>query len=337
MNSVFSQSVFRNLFDMMKVSQETRSRRETTGWSPPAVSDGKKKTLMRKHLLILLLMFIPVAAAAHDFWIEPSTFRPVVGDTVSASLRVGQNFMGDPIVRSPLLLESFVVRDAAGERPLEGDEYIDPAGSFKVTNPGLILIGYRSKPSAISLPAPRYEEYLRLEGLDDIVALRAARGETAKPGHERFFRFSKSLLCAGSCTKGVRAGHTFGFPFEVVPEANPYTLAGDTFSFRLLHESKPRGGSLVVAIHRDDPSLRMSVRSDSNGRVTFRLPKRGVWLIESVHLVPAPPGTNAEWDSLWASLTFEWSGGKAVDQSGNAAASRPEAAAAKAAPSVSSQ
>jgi hypothetical protein len=61
---------------------------------------------------------------------------------------------------------------------------------------------------------------------------------------------------------------------------------------------------LVTAMHQENPALRRDARTDRNGRVTFDLP-RGVWLIKSVQMVPAPAGTNVDWESLWASLTFE--------------------------------
>jgi len=35
------------------------------------------------------------------------------------------------------------------------------------------------------------------------------------------------------------------------------------------------------------------------------LDRPGLWLIKAVHMVPAPEGSGAEWESLWASLTFE--------------------------------
>src|SRR2546430_14913591 len=61
-------------------------------------------------------------AMAHDFWIEPSTFKPAVGETFMASLRVGQDFLGDPVPRSSQQIERFVVRDAGGEHPVTGFE-----------------------------------------------------------------------------------------------------------------------------------------------------------------------------------------------------------------------
>ena len=39
--------------------------------------------------------------------------------------------------------------------------------------------------------------------------------------------------------------------------------------------------------------------------MTLALPKAGVWLVKSVQMVAAPTGVNADWESLWASLTFE--------------------------------
>jgi hypothetical protein len=30
-----------------------------------------------------------------------------------------------------------------------------------------------------------------------------------------------------------------------------------------------------------------------------------VWLVKAVHMVPAPAGSGADWESIWASLTFK--------------------------------
>jgi len=30
-----------------------------------------------------------------------------------------------------------------------------------------------------------------------------------------------------------------------------------------------------------------------------------VWLLSAVHMIDAPPGSGARWESLWSSLTFE--------------------------------
>ncbi|MFN2634102.1 MAG: DUF4198 domain-containing protein, partial [Thermoanaerobaculia bacterium] len=81
--------------------------------------------------------------------------------------------------------------------------------------------------------------------------------------------------------------------------------AGSPMKFRLLYEDKPLAGALVKAICRDDPDKTVTARSGKNGGVSIRLPRRGVWLVEAVHMVAAPKGVDADWESIWTSVTFE--------------------------------
>ncbi|HEY8130943.1 MAG TPA: DUF4198 domain-containing protein [Thermoanaerobaculia bacterium] len=249
-------------------------------------------------------LFAASTALAHDFWIEPSTFRPAIGRNITASLRVGQDFLGDAIPRSAQLMEAFVVRDSAGERTIDGFENQDPAGILRIDQPGLAIIGYRSKPYPLELAANKFEEFLRTEGLERISELRARRGESQKPDRERFVRYAKAIVVAGSTPAGpLKFNKPLHYRYELIPETNP--MAPSPLRIRVLFEGKPLAGALVTAIHRDDPAARLSARSDASGRVTLPLPKNGVWLVKSVQMIPAPAGSNANWESLWASLTFE--------------------------------
>src|SRR6266851_4379151 len=104
--------------------------------------------------VFLLLAMLPAAPAfAHDFWIEPSTFRPVPGQLFTASLLVGQDFAGDPVPRSMQLMDSFTVRETGGEKPIVGMENRDPAGYLRLEKSGIATIGYRSKPYPLELAA----------------------------------------------------------------------------------------------------------------------------------------------------------------------------------------
>src|SRR5262249_11871728 len=97
-----------------------------------------------------------------------------------------------------------------------------------------------------------------------------------------------------------------GFTLELVAERNPYTLRpGEELPIRLTYQNRPLAGALVVAMNRLNPGEKLSARSDSEGRVRFRLRSSGMWMIKSVHMIPAQANTNAEWNSFWASLTFE--------------------------------
>jgi uncharacterized GH25 family protein len=259
----------------------------------------------RRGLLVVALVSSHASLVAHDMWIDPTTFSPESGEIVGVRLRVGQDFLGDPLPRDPALINQFVFEDAAGRKPLVGRDGADPAGFLRVATPGLLVIGYRSNPSAVELTPEKFNQYLKEEGLDAVAALRARHNETRAKAREIFSRCAKSLVWSGLAKDG-QGDRPLGFPLELVAERNPYAIpAGEDFPVRLIYENRPLAGALVVALNRLHPSDKLSARTDNEGRARFRLRPGGMWLVKAVHMVPAPAGTNAEWASYWASLTFE--------------------------------
>jgi uncharacterized GH25 family protein len=259
----------------------------------------------RLGLLVVALVSSHASLVAHDMWIDPTTFSPESGEIVGVRLRVGQDLLGDPLPRDPALINQFVFEDAAGRKPLVGRDGADPAGFLRVATPGLLVIGYRSNPSAVELTPEKFNQYLKEEGLDAVAELRARHNETPAKVREIFSRCAKSLVWSGSAKDG-QGDRPLGFSLELVAERNPYVIrAGEDFPVRLMYENRPLAGALVVALNRLHPSDKLSARTDNEGRARFRLRPGGMWLVKAVHMVPAPTGINAEWASYWASLTFE--------------------------------
>ncbi len=251
---------------------------------------------------ILLLASVPLAA--HDMWIEPTSFAPAAGQIVGLKLRVGQDLLGDPIPRDPALINQFIVDDGAARKPVVGRDGLDPAGYVRVAADGLSIVGYQSNPSAVELAPEKFNSYLKEEGLESVAAARAKRNETMAPARELFARCAKSLIQSGPA--GDQGDRALGFTLELVAERNPYALrSGEDLPVRLTYEKRPLAGALVVAINRLNPADKLALRSDADGRVRFQLKKGGVWLIKAVHMVPAPAGSRADWASYWASLTFQ--------------------------------
>lgn len=251
--------------------------------------------------LIALAVSLPLAA--HDMWIEPSTYSPQPGEIVGLRLLVGQDLLGDPLPRSSALINQFVVVDGAGRKPVVGREGGNPAGFMRVEAPGMRVVGYRSNPSSVEQTSEKFDQYLKEEGLDAAIALRARR-KAAGPVHESFSRCAKSLVLTGppDPAQGDRA---LGFTLELVAERNPYLVAaGDELPVRLMHDNRPLAGALVVAMNKQNPAAKQSARTGADGRARFKLRSGGMWMIKSVHIVPPPAGSGAEWQSYWASLTF---------------------------------
>lgn len=255
--------------------------------------------------LATCLVLTGATVLAHDLWIEPSAFLADAGKLIGVKLRVGVDLLGDPVPRDPKLIDRFIVADRTGIKPIIGRDGEDPAGLLRVTGPGLMVLGYASTPSQIVLPAQKFNEYLSEEGLEAIASLRAKRNETNAEAREAFSRCAKSLISSGP-VNAADADRTLGFTLELVAERNPYGLKpGGSLPVRLLYKDKPLAGALVVAVNRRNPTAKVSARSGKDGRVTLQLAEPGMWLIKAVHMIAAPPGAPSQWDSFWASLTFE--------------------------------
>jgi uncharacterized GH25 family protein len=262
--------------------------------------------MKRIMLVTFMLTLVGASLSAHDVWIEPTTFTPGLGEIVGVRLRVGQDFLGDPMPRDTALVDQFVVEDAGGRKPVIGRHGADPAGLLRVATPGVLVVGYRSHQSTVDQTADKFNQYLKEEGLEAIAALRARRGQTG-PVREGYSRCAKSLLVSGAAT-GDAGDRPLGCRVELVAERNPSAMAaGGELPVRVTYDNRPLAGVLVVAINRQHPFEKLSARSDRNGRVQFRLPRDGAWLIKAVHMVEPPAGAGVDWVSYWASLTFELS------------------------------
>ena len=258
----------------------------------------------RAALTLLSAALCATCLSAHEFWIEPSTFAPTPGKVIGIRARVGNGVLGDPVPRDPALLQELVVDAGSGPTPVVGRDGADPAGLLRIAANGLHVVGYLGKPTPVELPSAKFNEYLKEEGLETILAERTRLKTADKSARELFTRCAKTLVLAGPARRGQR-DRQLGFPLELISGTNPYLLTpGNEFTFALLYRGRPLGGALVTAIRRQD-GQRLSVRSDAAGRARFVLPAGGGWLVKSVHMDAAPANTDADWVSYWASLTFE--------------------------------
>lgn len=268
------------------------------------MNSGKQKNQAVVRLALALALLGAAGASAHDLWIEPSAFQPAPGTRLAVRLFIGQLFRGDVYPRDPRYLVRFAMIGAGGESPIPGIPDTDPAGFLVIGQPGLYQLVYASRPAAVELDAPKFEAYLAEEGLEPISAWRAKHGQSAARAKEIYSRCAKSLIAVGG---DAGSGHerVLGLTLELIPEKNPYTLAaGQELPVRLLYQGKPLAGAKVAAVPKDQPARQVSARTDAQGRVRLPLAGAGVWLVKAVHMIAAPPGAGADWESFWASLTF---------------------------------
>jgi len=260
----------------------------------------------RSFVVSLAVLWLTTAALAHVFWVQPMRYGVAVGDIVKVQLHVGDTFPGDIVPRDDEKIEKFVVEGPSGEKPAMGRDADSIAAVFRPTQPGTYLIAYRSKPSPVTLEADKFEAYLRDKGLEKIIELRANAGQSSLPGREVFSRSAKAAIRVGDQRSDEVATKDLGFRVEIVPKSNPASLKpGDALALSVMSEGKPLAGALVQARNVEHPGARLVDRADNKGQLSFTLAHAGVWVIDTVDMFAAPKDSGADWESVWASLSFE--------------------------------
>lgn len=270
--------------------------------------------------LLALSVFGSFAAQAHEFWLMPQSFNVSANQPIQLELRVGAGWPGESLGRNPAYIERFGWLDAKGERRIGGQPGGNPAGVVMSKASGAAWAVFRSKRSALTLEAEKFESYLREEGLENIIEARRLSGASQAPGREMYSRCAKSLLQVGNYSKilaktpaktsAALLKRNTGLTLELIPQTDPLQLrGGGAFTVQLLYLNQPLRGALVKALPQTAvdgvSAAQITGRTDDQGRVTLPLSHGGVWLLNAVHMVAAAPQLNADWESVWSSLTFE--------------------------------
>jgi hypothetical protein len=274
--------------------------------------------MKRMTLSMLALLSTCSTAAAHEFWIEPASFHAPAGSVLRLGLWLGERFAGAPVLRDETMIEKFLVIGPDGEGPVVGRSG-SPIHFLRTKSPGVHAIGFQSRPAYVELTPEKFEKYLKDEGLADVIDRRRERGEQNRSGREAFRRCAKSLVLSvadGKATAGESTTTGFdrrlGMPLEIVALDNPRTIEpGGELSALVEWRGQPLAGAQIVAVHKSDPSRLLKANTDSQGRVRFRLDKPGAWLLTTIHMERARSDPRADWESYWASLTFELPGANA--------------------------
>jgi uncharacterized GH25 family protein len=260
---------------------------------------------------IQLALAAPVANA-HDFWLQPRDFRIDAGVTTPFTLQVGH---GPFRQRSPIpmrRIERLDVVSADGSRDIRsrlrlGGEQDD--GDVAFGKDGTYVLVVQTDDQAQShLPAIRFNDYVRAEGLTPALVLRERTQRTDTEGAENYRRVAKAIVQVGarSADDDAHVTKAIGLPLEIVPEKNPYALPhGGSLPVRVVYERRPLAGALVklTDLGRDAEPFETRV-TDAEGRVEFTLPDAGTWLVNVIWTKPKPPGGDTDFETVFSSLSF---------------------------------
>ncbi len=262
-----------------------------------------------RQCLPLLLTILASSAGAHDFYILTDSFSVAPGSHIAVAFHNGDSF---PVSESsPVLarLKDAELRSQSGSVVVHGIRVDGKRAIGTVDAPGRggnLILAAHTAPNFISLDPAKFLDYLKEEGLVDVIKWRSQHGEEKKPSRERYSKFAKALLVSGAPDDFYK--QPLGFPIEIVPEANPYTLhVGSRLPVRVLFRGKPAAGLQLEAAWAGGGKSKTTVigRTDSEGRVDVPLAAPGKWRLHSLLMERCTEPAVADWESFWASLTFE--------------------------------
>lgn len=260
----------------------------------------------------IIFMTVAAPATAHDFWIQTSRFNVATGAPVPLDFLVGhgkaRERWNNP-GRILMMSDHFNARGTDLRANLQRGGPNDLTARF--TTPGLHVVAMQSNHAFSELPAVRFNDYLKEEGLARISATRLRDRTTGKAGRERYSRRAKALIQVGRATPANQAQVTrpIGLTLEIVPERNPYFLdRSRVLPLHVLYNGKrlPNATVKLFNLSADDRPLAVAV-TDSSGRVGFRVPPTGDWLVNVVWGEPVKGDPKADFATVFSSLTFGYS------------------------------
>lgn len=270
------------------------------------------RTAVTRALGVGAAMLVVMAAAlgAHDLFLKLGTYF-VPSDTTARITVLNGTFAASEAPVAPERLRDLSLVGPEGRTALQPAAW-RPAGdstflTLRTGAPGTYLVGASLHPSEIDLGADEFNAYLEHDGIPDVLEARRRNGELDRPARERYQKHVKAVFQVGG-RRTDAFGTVLGYPAELVPLDNPYTLGpGDTLRVRCLVDGRTVAHQLVVdGGERPDgaPRAERRSRSDEAGVVQVALDAPGKWYVKFVHMVRSEM-TGLDYESQWATLTFE--------------------------------
>jgi hypothetical protein len=265
---------------------------------------------MRKVWFVVFAALSGPSAWAHDFWLQPQGFwLPGPGEAL-LSVQVGHGAARETWAVGPQRIVTYrSIGPGGAALDRRGELRAGPAPQvLRFSTPGTHVVTLQTTHAESNLPAVRFNDFLREEGLTPALRHRERTRTTGRPGREIYSRRVKTLVQVGR--PGAEAqGHVtrpLGLTLEIVPERNPYTLAaGEALPIRVLYKGRPVSGALVklTNLQADDKPAATAL-TDRAGGARFTFPLSGDWLLNVVWTEPLTDNPKADFDTTFSSLAF---------------------------------
>ncbi len=264
---------------------------------------------VRPWLFAAVALLATSALLAHDLFLKLDTYFLEPNTTVRISVLNGTFAKSAAAVNPNRLADISLVSPAGRARLLPSAWSTDSTRSWlsiQTGAPGTYVVGASVRPNRIELTGAQFNDYLKEDGILDVLEARTRKGDLEKPARERYSKHVKAVFQVGDARSGT-FNTVLGYPAEIVPLENPYALSrGGELGVTCLVDGKPAANQ-VVLWGGDGPSGQIpqrSARTGPDGTVRVKLDAAGRWYVKFVHMVPLTE-PDFDYESKWATLTLE--------------------------------
>lgn len=258
-------------------------------------------------LFVALSGVMAGAGQAHDSWLEPKAFQTPAGVPVPVTFFVGHHGeqRSAKLMPRPAWLLSMLDYGPRGATDLLTVKEFRQQSALRYTVPGTHVIALATGDFSHAMNAAEFPAYMEEEGLASAQAAWKRAPVRSGKVREKYRRYAKALVQVGATPTPGAATRRLGQELEIVPAANPLMLrAGDPLRATIWFAGRPLRGALVTLGSLDRPKDPLvPVRSDAAGKVTFRMPASGRWMLNVVWSVPSRR-TVTDFETRFSSLTF---------------------------------
>lgn len=276
--------------------------------------------MRRKIVLTAGLMLLVVGTlSAHDMFLKLSTYFLAPNSEATVALINGTFDQSENVITRDRMLDVSIVNGEGAVQHPDTSQWRDDGKQalldFTTGGAGTYLVGVSTAPRMIELSAKDFNDYLRHDGVMDVLAAREEEGTLDQPARERYSKHVKALVQVGDMRSDTYS-HRLGYPIEIVPQQNPYALGtGDALEVLVLRAGEPVADQIVYAsyeghhAHGADGEHHEAVQTRTDGAGLARIPldHGGRWYVRLIHMVPVDE-PDVDYESNWATLTFEVQG-----------------------------
>lgn len=259
-------------------------------------------------LAIIILLSVAADGIAHDTWLFPRRTSVPVGTRLTLDLTSGMAFPSNETAIEPARIQDALVR-LGGEtvsmtRRVKGKKSLSLQANLSMR--GVATLWITLKPRTLDLTPDQVHGYLHEIGAPDSIKAMYAVADQKPRWREAYTKQAKSFVFVGSPVSDTSWRIPAGLSFEIIPISDPQKIsAGDTAIFKVLRNGRPVVAFPVGNVGENQKSDRLD-RTDSDGIVRIVAPRRaGRWMLRATDLRRPPAGADADWESVFATLTLD--------------------------------